>query len=545
MRLLPTVAAALLLSTFTAFSYSPAVREINIGVKLQDDGTALVSERWDVCVASGTEWYLVRSNLGDIGITGLSVSDETGLTYIDEGKWDVDRSIEEKAGRCGIVQKPDGGAEICWGVGSYGDHIFNVSYSMTNAVKTLSDYDMLHIQFVSPGLSAAPEHVKVTVEAAPSQLDTTNTRAWGFGYVGTTTFADGKIVFESDEQFVSNSSVIALLRFNKGIFNSPSVQDRTFGEVLSTAMEGADFGEEEEGEGGNAFWILLTILMMVSPIIIGVVKKSIETRQILGCKMSEIDWQRDIPMNGDLVASDYVLTRLGDDRKNNALASALILRMIYKGQLKVSKNADGKIDISFDDAKTNTLDETSRGLYDMMKSASGDDVILQGKEFSRWSRSHKSRVSDWASSISSNGMAALSTSSNIIGTKFTVAGQAKARGLLGFKKYLDDFTLIAERESTEAILWQEYLVFGALFGIADKVAKQLQDIDPRIFDETMQYDYPTLGQIIILSNVYGNSIVNASTPTGSSSGGFGGFGGGSSFGGGGGFSGGGFGGGSR
>ena len=45
---------------------TPEIRDIDITLTLQPDGSALIRERWDVCAADGTEWYLVRGNLGDI-----------------------------------------------------------------------------------------------------------------------------------------------------------------------------------------------------------------------------------------------------------------------------------------------------------------------------------------------------------------------------------------------------------------------------------------------------------------------------------------------
>jgi len=101
----------------------------------------------------------------------------------------------------------------------------------------------------------------------------------------------------------------------------------------------------------------------------------------------------------------------------------------------------------------------------------------------------------------------------------------------------------------EVRLWQDYLVYGSLFGIAGKVAKQLKDIDPVLFEQTVVYDYTTFDTILSMTNNMARAITNASyvrpAPTRSSSSSWGGFGGGTSFGGGGGFSGGGFGGGAR
>ena len=273
---------------------------------------------------------------------------------------------------------------------------------------------------------------------------------------------------------------------------------------------------------------------------------------ILGVNPNQVEWSREIPFGGDLLAADYTLTRLGEDRKNNALASAEILRMIYTGHLDVSKDADGKVEISFTDKSSEDIDSVAKDLKSMMLEASGDDAILQEKEFSKWSRRNTRRLYNWTSKISLMGTSNLKNKGWMQGSKYTSEGQAQARGLLGFRKFLEDFTLTSQRETIEAHLWQEYLVFGALLGVADKVAKQLKDIDPVRFEQTMVYDYSTLNTVIYMTNNLSRAITNAasswssaSTFSGGGSSSWGGFGGGTSFGGGGGFSGGGHGGGGR
>ena len=553
-----------LLSALPAFSLTPEIRDIDVTLTLLPDGSAQVHERWDVCAASGTEWYLVRDNLG---IEGLEVSDESGLPYINEGEWDTERGINAKAGRCGIVHKR-GGVEICWGIGSLGDHVFDVRYTMTRAVKSLSDYDMLHLQAVSPGLSSAPEHVRVTVRAAEEvRLDTSNTRAWGFGYVGRVDFRDGAVVFESTEPFVRNSSVIVLLCFDKGLFDSPSMQDRSFGEVLEVAMQGADFGDGSGSGDGSGLGDFLIVLMTMVAIFAGsgtlvAVGKRASRRKILGMKPSEVSWNREIPFGGDLEASAYTLSKLGESSSTDNLAAALILRMIYKGELSVSKDSRDRVEIHFGSeasesagaiaagsagsmAGSGASDPIASELRDMMLKASGSDRILQKKEFSRWASRHTHEVVGWTKRALIRGRDVLRDTKMIYASEYTPAGQENARMLVGLKKFLKDFTLIGEKDTIEVILWQDYLVYGALFGIADRVAEQLKDINPEAFAEVMEYDYPTMQQMILQTRLLSAAITNSRVAVASEGSGSRGLGGGASFGGGGGFSGGGFGGGSR
>lgn len=536
--LLSIVAA--LLGAVAMSAYSPEIRDIDISLTLHKDGSASVVERWDVCAADGTEWYLVRKNLGDIDIKDFSVCDDTGRKYINEGDWNVDRSISEKAGRCGIVRSRDG-MELCWGIGSLGDHVFSVSYTMTNVVKTLEDYDMVHLQIVSPGLSSRPEHVKAVIGSDVAQLDSTNTRLWGFGFAGDASMDGGKAVYESSERFRSNSSVIVLLRFEKGIFNSPSTQDREFAEVLDTALDGSDYGEDDDESGWFGF--ALVILTGIGMVVIAFAASAATKKKILGMKSKDVQWSREIPYKGDLSESYYILQKIGEDRSSGSgLASALILRMIYKGYLTVSKNGN-KVDLSFSGTAPDESDTTMKGLYNMMLKASGSDRILQSKEFSRWSSGHSSEVNNWIKTSVSLGRKSLARDGFIQGSDYTPQGQGEARKLLGLKKFLQDFTLIKEKETIEAVLWKEYLVYGALYGIAETVAKQLRDINPQLIEEGQDgFDYATLYLILRMNDSLSRSITNASIDSEARAGGFGG---GTSFGGGGGFSGGGAGGGSR
>ena len=54
-----------LLIGIVAHAYDPKIRNIDIKCVLDNTGCAHITEVWDVCVAGGTEWYLVRTNLGE------------------------------------------------------------------------------------------------------------------------------------------------------------------------------------------------------------------------------------------------------------------------------------------------------------------------------------------------------------------------------------------------------------------------------------------------------------------------------------------------
>jgi len=533
----------------SAFAWEPKIRDVEINVTLSEDGSARIVEIWDVCVASGTEWYLVRENLGDIRISDLEVVDEYGRIFINEGSWDIDRSIAEKAGRCGL-HRTNNGYEICWGVGSYGDHAYTVSYTMSNVVKSLDDYDCLHMQFVSPGLSTPVQHCKVTISKPNIMFEENNCGIWSFGYNGSINFSEGKIVAESDEPFISQSSLIVLARFEKGLFTPSSIKGGSFESVKDMAFEGSSYESylKERKRNKNRFVAIFSCLSGIFAL--GYVKAKNDRKKrylnMFGVEnLKEINYQRGIPFDGNLFESRYVLEKCGKTPQPNAIASAIILRLVKNGQIEITRNTKGKVELSFvKDADLSGLRGPEIELYNMMREASGGDLILQSNEFSRWSRRNNERVVDWTDTLTAEGVNCLREDGFVESGKFSARGQEHSRSVIGFKQYLQDFTLIKERASEEAILWHDYIVFAALYGIADKVAKELKEINPVAFEQAVGVDYPTMHHVVFLSNNMGNAITSSvvRAQSASSVGGHGGF---SSFGGGGGFSGGGFGGGSR
>ena len=594
-NILAVLVVAIIISistTSTASAYSPEIRDIDISVRLDNDGTAYITEVWDVTVADGTEWYLVQDNLGDIQIFDFQVKDETGRQYIYERDWDVDRSINEKAGKCGIVNKGNGSYELCWGVGRYGDHKFIVSYKMTNVVKHFSDADGFNNRFVNPGLSSDPQHIKVTIFRDDVALTDENTDIWAFGFGGTINFTDdGKIVAESSSENSYIDYVNIMVGFTSGVFNpTGSSSFSTFEELKTTAFKGSDYESgnsnseewpDDVGSDISSFLLLMIFLISIITILIrSKGKRAYNLNPEYSLKKEDIKsvtYSRDIPFEGSITASYHVLKKLEQLPTEGSIISAYLLRWLHQGKITI-KETPRKVflglfgesmqpSIVFENYHSDleSLTGVEASLFKMLFKASGGDKILQEKEFFNWSKENYKDVQDWLETASDIGKDELVTMGDIQTVekkwffklfKYTCndlssTGRQKALNMLGFKKYLEDFTIINERKAVEVQLWDDYLVFASLFGIADKVSDEFKELCPEYFfnpqdtanvDMLDMYIMMRMINVISYAGTSGASAGLSAAQTQSSIAGSGGF---SSFGGGGGFSGGGFGGGSR
>lgn len=77
------------------------------------------------------------------------------------------------------------------------------------------------------------------------------------------------------------------------------------------------------------------------------------------------------------------------------------------------------------------------------------------------------------------------------------------------KRYMEDFSMIKDKTVPELILWEKYLVYATVFGIAEKVLKQLKVVYPQIMDSnyisTNGYTYLYL----MYSPGFTNSFINS------------------------------------
>ena len=501
----------LLLLIVAAFSLSAQeIRNIDETVVLRKDGSARITQVWDVTVVSGTEFYLPFDNLGPMEIDDLTVS-ENGEEFFAEGDgWDTDRSREQKRGRCGIVRKR-GGVELCWGQGDYGDHVWTVSYTVKGLVMRMGEYDGLYFTFVNPGLSAPPQHVKVMLvnETGGPAWTPDNVKVWGFRSESEIYVEDGAVRAESLEPFRSSSAMTVLVRFDQGLFEPAVTYEKDFEKIQKMAFDGSDYKTK------MTFWdwikmifggLLVLVCLCLSPgglVVIGLlIWIGLLIMSALGYKYKKsfygkskiTGWSRDVPLQGNLPAAYFALTEgdqlggIGGKDYSKNLIGAYFLRWVMNGVVQVlpDPKKQNRVNLSFEQ-DASFAEPVENDLYQMVREASGSNLILEAGELEKWSKKSFKRMTNLPDREKTLGKKWFEDKHYLIkGDKCTPEGQEQARRLIEFKNFLNDFTLHQEKGAVEATLWQDYLVFAALFGIADKVAKQFEKLYPAQFSEFAQ-----------------------------------------------------------
>ena len=531
-----------------------SINRISMDIFVDSNGNANVTETWNCYSNQSTEIYHPYYNLGNSEITNLSVSmDSTQFETLSS--WDTSGSFDEKAYKAGI-NRVSNGVELCWGISEYGTNIYTVNYTITNFVSNLTDSQMIYWTLIPYDFSDSIGQVFINISSDlyfPSSID-----VWGYGNEGGTAYVDnGTITMTSEGTLNRNEYMTILVKLPSGTFNTKNNLNQNFEYYYNLAEEGVNRNETVENTVITILPFIIFIIIMVFAIVTSKLGSSQEQRlnfENNGNKLpktKDIPYFRDIPCNKDLFQAFFIGYQFKIVKKRTDLLGSVILKWVRdkKVTLKKDEGKSSKMSIILNEELISSLeDEDEQKLYKMFFEASKDG-ILEDSEFTKWCNTNYSKILGWFDTIIDkekdklvkDGLLLEKPKTLFKSAKYTVTPELRQQALniAGLKKYLNDYTLISEREAPDVVLFEDYLILAQMFGIADKVAENFKKLYPDLITETNFYSYDNINFVHIYAVHAMTSAHSAHYAAASRySGGGGGFsvggGGGGSFGGGGG-----------
>ena len=544
------------------------ISSIKMDIYVDMDGNATVTETWDAYVNQGTEGYHPYFNIGNSTIEVISASMD-GEPYTIDEYWDIDRGISEKAYKTGIYKTGDE-VDVCYGVTTYGSHVYEVKYRINKFVANLEDADMIYWTLIPYDFSVEPRDVQIKVYSDFRYEDTLD--VWGYGKKGAPCYVyDGHIEMTTDGKTLdSNEYMTLLVKFPKDTFNKNNVLNYDFDYYYKQAEKGASKYKENKIAGiiGTIIMLLISfgptfLIVILSTVLGSKTKDNYYNKCIFGEAGNKVRKDvpnfREIPCNKDIIRAYWVAYHYGLDKKKENFLGAVLLKWIKNDNVRVEKidkkgifTTKSEANIIFN--KVPNSNEMEDKLYNWMVTASKDGK-LEKDEFSAWCKSNYSKILNWfkdvleyeSKMLVNEGKAETTTVNGFLTstTKYKVddSMMIEAEQMAGLKNFFKEFTQMDKKEPIEVKLWDEYLMYAQIFGMADEVAEQFKKLYPEVIEamNTQNFDYGDLVFIRTLSNT-GISTAAAKSAAvaraSSYSGGGGGFssggGGGGSFGGGGG-----------
>ena len=207
---------------------------------------------------------------------------------------------------------------------------------------------------------------------------------------------------------------------------------------------------------------------------------------------ADIPLFRDIPCDGDLyraywVAYEYNIIDFNESR--NGLIGAILLKLLKENRIKIIPNEENNHNYGIDISMLEYTDNIAENEFiDMLKKSAGENLIIENDEFKDWCNSNYLIVDRFYTKVIRYETRNLIKDGyikqirkgrkikNVVDSKL----KQEAINLYGLKKFLASYSLIDEREIKEVHIWDEYLIYAQLFGMADKVSDQLSKIYPNM-----------------------------------------------------------------
>ena len=533
-----------------------SISSIKMDIYIDSYGNAHVKEVWDSYLEEGTEGYRSYTNLDGASISNFRVSDNT-TDYQTLSYWNTNASFNSKAYKSGINYISDG-VELCFGISRYGRNKYTLSYTINGFVFETNDSDLVYWQFINEDLASLTDNVYIKIYSDFRYSDTLG--VWGYGNYGGYAYVYDGYIEISNNSLDSDEYMVALIKFPKDTFKTSNIKGNDFNYYKELAEDGSLAYKQSIWE------TILSIIMMFSEfifvfviIIISSIFASKNTNSgsyklsfgETGKKLPrDVNMFRDIPCNKDIFRAYWVAYNYNLMKKQTDFLGAILLKWLKQKHIEIKSNEKGifkKEETSIVFVNGNGFDtplETT--LYDYMYKASHDG-ILESREFEKWCKNNYKKILDWfgkvldyeSRELMQEGMLTKTTKKVLFfdTTIYEVNPRMmdEAIKMKGLKEFFNYFKNMDDKEAIEVMLWEEYLMYAQLFGVADEVAKQFKKLYPDVITD---YDYES---VIFVRNVSYSGIRSANTAkqrAQSYSSGGGGFssggGGGGSFGGGGG-----------
>ena len=490
-----------------------SIEKIEMDIDLDENGDATVIETWQANLTQGTEGYRPFFKLQDSKILDFSVTDESERKYQTISDWNTNGSFDYKSYKCGIKETSNG-VELCWGISQYGNKIYTLKYKINKLVTQYTDCQGIYFNFLKLNQDVNKVVIKIHCN---NNLSVENSKIWSYGYKGTINFENGDIVLDSKGKLSKSQYMVGLIKFENNIFSTNNKSNLSFEDVKKSAKSDMRIFV-------NVILTIISILLnpftiFIIVILISIIKgankktiveKSVSAEEPLNILQEDrrlpadnkVEYYREIPCDKDLEVTYWVCYQYyvsADSVLKKGIVGAIFLKWFKEGKIAINKNQNKKIEFkdnnySIDLSKIEYGEnEVENSLIAILKSAAGKNEILEPNELKNWCKYNYENMKNWFDNILNyterklfgQGLITKGYSDGMAVRNVSPKLKEEALKLKGLRRFLLDYSLISEKEYIEVQIWEEYLIFAQLLGVADKVQEQFSKVYPNFKSDTI------------------------------------------------------------
>lgn len=467
------------------------VEQIDIQAVIQSDGSLTVRQTWKGTFTEGTELFLPLHLPDYASLRDLQVSDESGPFRV-LASWDVNASFAEKTNTCGALPTEDG-YELCFGIGSYGEHRFTVEYVLGKIIGSYSDLDGSSFCFVNQDMNTTPTNVTLELRLGDgTPLTEENCAVWGLGFDGTTELRDGILHAETKTPLERENHVTVMLSLNKGLLQPERVEMAPFDQLKQSTLN-PDEKEQKNGVSPIRLLIPLATLLAGALLLMLLLRRNKRSQGNLKVTTRERQDGKALPNEGNRNAT-YVLGRLFQLCEEGDCLKIGLWRLVKLGSIEAAAPERTGFLGRPRERNLKLLGRPGEGadafdgcLYAILEKAAGQGSVLYAEErfaldvdegMVRYLRLCEEAGREYL--IQKRCLTGVETKGSLKG--LSERGQQELKEILAFRQSLQDHTKLAGQGEEDGAPWRDDLSYAILFGTAGELLDQWQKVHPELTD---------------------------------------------------------------
>lgn len=561
------------------------LNELKFDAQINTDGSMDVTETWDIDISETNTLFKTfkidnskYSQITNVNVTEIT-SGEKYFTQIYEEMYHVTKDCYY------ALENSKGEFEIAWGVGldnSSDRRKYQISYTVQDAIAKYNDYSQLYWQFVGDNFEIDANKIIGNITLPQNANNKEDIKVWGHtkdlnGEIYVTEL--NKIEFTINNYSSGNYvEVRALIPNEMILFSNRAYNYDILNSVIEEETKWANEANERRQMQKNTLYIIIGIAIIIAIFFIIKTIKYIIKLNKLEKKYkptTKLQYFRELPYEDATPAEALYMMSNGISQTFSASFSANILDLCLKKHItlevidengKIKKNI---VKIKILNKEINELKEDEKLTLEFLKEVADGENELTTKNITKYLEKRPSKITKLDAKIEKIieeeeikreniiienkkeynkyitrcaiyiAMAcftivfipvAIIFAVNAILTGmiahkinvFTQKGIDEKEQWKAFKKYMEDFSLLKDKEVPALVIWEKYLVFATAFGISEKVLKQLKVIYPEITDMNSAmytYSYIHIMNSVNIGNCINSSVYSAVSSSGSGAGG--------------------------
>lgn len=435
--------------------------------------------------------------------------------------------------------------EIAWGVDidSTKTKIYKIKYTVKDCITGYDDCAELYWQFIGNDFEIDADMITGTITLPKDAINKEDIRVWAHGPLqGNIEITSlNTVSFEVPEYEYGKYVEIRLAIPSNMFYDLDRTEDKDM--IENIIIEETEWAEEANRQREREILIgkiigvvLIVVSILLSILLISKIIKYVKILKETPKKKptTEIEYYRDFPGENSTAAESaflYYFDKGGLELDKSKIIAGTLLNLSLKEYIKFDVEDKKTVRVTLlPKVKQKELKEDEKIIYDYLgKIKDGNSFTM--KEFKKYIEKHSSdflsemnkikkatekeqveqknydleerkKYNSWEAkcviyvvlgmfSLFAIPVAVLAIVDAVLAHKIanrfnglTQKGLDEKEQWKALKKYMEDFSMLDEREVPELVLWEKYLVFATVFGIADKVLEQIKIKYPQIENET-------------------------------------------------------------